>query len=368
MSTDLVVWNEARRAIEAARNIDEVKSIRDKAEAARVYAKQIGETLDMQNAIAEIKIRAERRAGELLAEMDLRSNSLANLNRVSNSLPSSSTLKGMGISENQSSAWQRIAALPEPIFEEQIATVKAADKELTSADMLRTAKDYKRLTERQQQKDKALEFVSERDETFDLHHGDLSVLYDLIPDGAADLFFTDPPYHHDKPHLYGELAELASAKLKPGGLCLAYSGQMHLPQAMAEMGSYLTYWWTFAIRHTGGHLTIWNRHLWNDWKPVLVYCNGDPLAASEWVQDLIDGGGRDKQYHDWGQDASEAMYWIEKLTTPGQLICDPFVGGGAIPLACAMTKRRWIGSDIDESSIGQSRMRLSKFYDTQHSG
>ena len=48
--------------------IDEIKTIRDKAEALRAYAKQAGESLDMQNQCAEIKIRAERRAGELIPE------------------------------------------------------------------------------------------------------------------------------------------------------------------------------------------------------------------------------------------------------------------------------------------------------------
>jgi uncharacterized protein YceH (UPF0502 family) len=36
----------------------------------RVYLRQAGESLEMQNWCAEIKIRAERRAGELLQEMD----------------------------------------------------------------------------------------------------------------------------------------------------------------------------------------------------------------------------------------------------------------------------------------------------------
>jgi len=34
----------------------------------KAYVKQIGESLDVQNNVAEIKIRAERRAGEILKE------------------------------------------------------------------------------------------------------------------------------------------------------------------------------------------------------------------------------------------------------------------------------------------------------------
>jgi hypothetical protein len=59
--------------------------------------------------------------------------------------------------------------------------------------------------------------------------GDMGILWNRLKDNSADLFLTDPIYA-DVP-AYERLAELAAAKLKPGGLCLAYAGQMHLPQA-----------------------------------------------------------------------------------------------------------------------------------------
>jgi len=65
----LAKYDAMRAAIAAATSVDEVKDIRDKAEALRLYAKQAGETLEDQNRLAEIKIRAERRAGELLKRM-----------------------------------------------------------------------------------------------------------------------------------------------------------------------------------------------------------------------------------------------------------------------------------------------------------
>ena len=64
------IISRAKREILLARDLDEVKDIRDKAEALRLYMKQQGDGLEMQNAVAEIKIRAERRAGEMLAEME----------------------------------------------------------------------------------------------------------------------------------------------------------------------------------------------------------------------------------------------------------------------------------------------------------
>lgn len=47
-----------------------VKRVRDQAEAIRLYVKKQKMGLEMQNSAAEIKLRAERRAGEMLKSAD----------------------------------------------------------------------------------------------------------------------------------------------------------------------------------------------------------------------------------------------------------------------------------------------------------
>lgn len=51
-----------------AKKIDEVKDVRDKAEAIRLYAIQTKDT-ELENAAAEIKLRAVRRFGDLSKEL-----------------------------------------------------------------------------------------------------------------------------------------------------------------------------------------------------------------------------------------------------------------------------------------------------------
>jgi hypothetical protein len=192
----------------------------------------------------------------------------------------------------------------------------------------------------------------------DILIGDMDMLWKRLKDDSVHLFLTDPPYADVS--AYERLAELAAAKLKPGRLCLAYSGQIYLPEVMAAMGRHLKYWWTFAIRFSGSHCAIHPRRIQNTWKPILAFCKPPLKPSSEWLSDMLQGGGRDKQHHDWGQDQSEVEYVIEKLTEAGQLVVDPFCGGGQIPAACKALGRRWIATEIDRGTALIARKRLAE--------
>ena len=178
--------------------------------------------------------------------------------------------------------------------------------------------------------------------------GDARELALELEPNSVDLIFTDPPYDKENVLLYGELSVLAARVLKPGGLCLAYCGHVHLPEALEKLTTCLDYFWIFAVRHTGGHETIWSRKLWNDWTPILAASKPPlDLELRDWIVDLAPGGGQEKEHHDWEKPVGEAAYYIEKLTLPNTLVLDPFCGSGTIPLAAKQTGRRVIGFEID---------------------
>lgn len=119
-STELVRYNHMRQAIVECRSVDEVKEIRDRARALEVYAAQ-ALNYDSEKLAAEIRIRAERRAGDLLREMKLngaRHTGHGNQRAESNDpTPKTSTLAALGITKDQSSQWQKLAEIPAPLFE-----------------------------------------------------------------------------------------------------------------------------------------------------------------------------------------------------------------------------------------------------------
>ena len=119
----LTHFDRARQELELAATVDEVKRIRDQAEALRQYARQQKLSLEMQNRCAEIKLRAERRAGDLLVDMEKHPPGPSSRDR-SHRGTDPPRLVDLGISKNQSSRWQLISSIPEEQFEDRVELLK----------------------------------------------------------------------------------------------------------------------------------------------------------------------------------------------------------------------------------------------------
>ena len=156
MTDQLAKLDQATRMLAECTTLDEAKGIMDKAAAAGVWARKAKLGLEAQNHAAEIKVRAERKAGELLREVkrggggDRRSEGFQKPNAGRLKSPYAETLKEAGATTQDASRWQSVADLPEDEFEEHIASTKSAGNEITTAEMVRKAKAHNRQDRRQE--------------------------------------------------------------------------------------------------------------------------------------------------------------------------------------------------------------------------
>lgn len=120
MTAFLARYDAACRAIAAAKSVDEVKEIRDKAEAMRAYARQAKNKV-LEIDAAEIRIRAERRLGEMIVAqkqtVGLNKGGRPPKTGLQENPVSPPTLAEAGIDKNLADRARKIAAVPEAKFE-----------------------------------------------------------------------------------------------------------------------------------------------------------------------------------------------------------------------------------------------------------
>jgi ParB/RepB/Spo0J family partition protein len=194
-----------------------------------------------------------------------------------------------------------------------------------------------------------------------LRQGPLAEQGPYVADQSVDLIFTDPPYNEEAVPLYGELAEFGARVLKPGGSLICYAGHYAIPDICNLMREHLRYWWILCLEHTGGAARLPGKWVFVEWKPMLWFVK-DNRASNEYVADRFVSTPPDKELHEWQQDLSEAVYYIEHLTDPGAVICDPFCGTGTTLLAGVQLGRRVIGIDADQEQIDRALDRLDEHY------
>lgn len=139
----LQLRDNAKQQLAEIKTIESGVNYLNKVKAIEVWAKAEKKDAELQNMIAEQKIRTQRILGQLLKESEVSKNYGGINNNVGR--VNQPTLQTFGITKDQSSTFQKIAALPEEIFEQEIATAKVESEkriELTTSRVLTAAKEY----------------------------------------------------------------------------------------------------------------------------------------------------------------------------------------------------------------------------------
>lgn len=335
----------AERALAEAKTLPEVALLVDGAELMKTYARKARLGHEAQSDWAIFKLRAEHKAGALLAADP-------NIRRGGDPKSHDVTLAGLGIEKMQSSRWQRLAALPEELLTAYRAERRFEhDEELTTAGFLKFA-------ERKVREDAASSrpapTVVVDSATGEVIHGDFR---ELEVD-KVKLILTDPPYPAKHLPLWSDLGAWAAKTLAEDGLLIAYSGQYHLPEVLGRLSENLNYVWTFALITQGPAQQVQAVGARSRWKPLLLFTNGASRRLPRF-DDLLESPRRSKDEHPWEQTVDPLVQLIEAFTEPGDLVCDPFLGSGSTAVAAQQTGRKFWGCDVDSVALEHAKERLA---------
>jgi N6-adenosine-specific RNA methylase IME4 len=139
----LAILEDGDRAIAATKTVPEIKEMRAQLDGAEEYLKKTGRyDLGMMQRLAELRVRAEQKLGDLLARIEKNKGGQPKKNRLTRETGTSLTLAEMGIKKKTSHLAQKMAALPADKVGEVFKEARDLGRPVTLADVLAKAKPY----------------------------------------------------------------------------------------------------------------------------------------------------------------------------------------------------------------------------------
>jgi hypothetical protein len=129
VTSQLVRYDAMVNAIVACHSVDELKDMHDKALALELYAKQAKNT-DAERKAADVRLRAERRTGELLKDLaraetpnpiGKNGHQVASNGVTQPRSPYAAALESSGLSRQTANRYQALAEIPRETFESHLA-------------------------------------------------------------------------------------------------------------------------------------------------------------------------------------------------------------------------------------------------------
>lgn len=221
----------------------------------------------------------------------------------------------------------------------------------------------------------------------DLRQGDWR---EVLPDEEVDTFISDPPYSA-RVHRAGALIEGKDDAERSVAIGYDAFTEEHIYEVCASWSPRVKGWMCIhtshdLIHHWEDHLAARGRYVFPPIPCVMrgmsVRLQGD--GPSSWTCWLVVARPKRKEFMSWGTlpgayvgsppsraSASGAKsvvmgqkpLWLMRdivsdYSRPGDLVCDPFSGGGTTALACKMAGRQFIGSELDPATYDAARVRL----------
>lgn len=406
MTTAIAKLEHAERLLAEAKTLDDIKAIRDIAKAAEAYARAARLGRENENRAAEVRLFAERKAGEMLSdmkEMGTRHNGHGDQKSEGKVFPPK--LEDLGVTKTESKKWQALAELPEPVFREAVEQGK--QERLTDSAVMNAVK-AKRSEKKKQDAAASLKSLHAKaasipeDARARVLEGDVFEQIGSIPSNSVHLIVTSPPYP-GVPEKWGDLfAEFHAAHawldrvwdecirvLVPGGKLAINIGDVgrhplwpngarvmlyqnpdaelianYIWDQQSESGN--TAWGTFA--------NPTNPHACDDHEYIIVFQkrgvrqspipSGQVLDEKEfmtWRRSIwrMKTASATKEHHTAPFPAELPHRLILLYSFPGETVLDPFLGSGTTLVEARRLDRVAIGIEKDADYVRLARAKIS---------
>lgn len=191
--------------------------------------------------------------------------------------------------------------------------------------------------------------------------GDARLLAEQIPDESVDMIFTDPVY--ERIENYAWLAETAARVLKPSRSLLAFYGGPKPGAVMSALDLHMRYRWTLSYYVAGKASKLRGYNMFVHTTPVYWYVkgNGKPhRCIIDTMRCVPHYDALDNSLNfEWNKHPSYIAYYLQAFTQIGDVVYDPFMGGGTTAVVCRTFGRSFIGSERDPERAEKARQRLA---------
>jgi len=371
MIDTLMLRDEAQKQLAQITTIETGIEYLNKVKAIETWAKAEKKDAILQNAIAEQKIRTQKILGGLLKESVVSKN-VGNRYVDGNQVAPSKTLKDFGINKKQSSTFQKIASMPEELFEQEIAQAKDETEkriELTTSRLLKAAKQYEKDTKRKEQSEQ----VNTINISENIKQGNSLEILKTLKDNCIDIVLTDPPYGIEyKSNRSQDNNAVTKRGLLNDGKKEAYELLENTCKILVNKTSenahlyFFCSWSVFSDFESiiGKYFTIktpivWNKgnkgsgDLENDWgnqTELIIYCvkgkkninyrKGNVLNVSKVHSS--------KLVHPTQKPEELIKEILEVSALKNDFIVDPFMGSGSTIKACNEMNLKSLGIELDK--------------------
>lgn len=344
---DLIVArvDKARALLALASGPGEAKKIADMARAAEVYARRQRLSEEAIGYAVAVKVDAMTLLGEFLEGAEKNKGACGSRVTGTKREPvkdTRATLAEVGVTKRESSESQKLARMKREAPEKH-AAVREGKVSVREAET-EARREQESEKERKERAKVAGMDVSDVCEVRCCSCGEL-----FVSGVRPDCVVTDPPYPREFLPVYSEFGKACVGV----PLVAVMVGQTYLPEVLKRLCEHLEYRWMMAYMTPGAAMKQWQRKVDSMWKPVLVFGRCD-----ETIFDVVRSERADKEHHEWGQSESGMADLVERLTKPGQLVCDPFCGGGTTAVVSVRLGRRFIGCDIDAAAVKETVARV----------